>query len=104
MYMRPFSLEDHTRLAETLRYSPHAFALSHRHNTTIRELYAGWAEVHEIDAADMLITRPLAVTSQIPPSHLDRIPTLLKYGMTIAQVAEVYAVTVADLEGALKKS
>jgi hypothetical protein len=57
LYMRRFSLADHKRLAEALRGSPHAFALSHRYNTTIRDFYAGWAQVDEVDSADMLITR-----------------------------------------------
>lgn len=57
LYMRKFTLLDHERLAETLRRSPHAFAVSHRINTKIRDLYAGWAEIREVDSIDYLIMR-----------------------------------------------
>jgi site-specific DNA-adenine methylase len=53
---RKFALSDHQRLAETLRRSSHAIAVSHRINTQIRDLYAGWAEIIEVDEVDMLIT------------------------------------------------
>jgi site-specific DNA-adenine methylase len=56
LYPRPFSLADHERLAALLRQSRHAFALSHRHHDTIRELYS-WAKISQVDASDMLITR-----------------------------------------------
>jgi len=57
LYMRKFTLQDHEQLAETLRCSHHAFAVSHRINTKIRDLYAGWAEIREVDPIDYLITR-----------------------------------------------
>jgi ribosomal protein L18E len=41
---------------------------------------------------------------KIQPLHLARIRTWLKYGMTVVQVAEVYGVTVADIEGALQRA
>jgi len=56
-HMRKFTLQDHKRLAETLRRSPYPFAMSHRINAKIRDLYTGWAEISEIDAVDYLITR-----------------------------------------------
>ena len=34
----------------------------------------------------------------IPPSDLTQIKTWLKYGMTIAQVAQVYSIAIRDLE------
>jgi site-specific DNA-adenine methylase len=57
LYARTLTLADHKRLAELLRQSPHAFALSHRHHQTIRSLYSGWAEIIQVDATDMLIQR-----------------------------------------------
>ncbi len=40
----------------------------------------------------------------IPTAHLARIRTWLKYGMRIAEVAEVYGVDVGEIERALGKS
>jgi hypothetical protein len=39
----------------------------------------------------------------IPASHFARIRTWLRYGMTVCQVAELYEVTVADIESVLHK-
>jgi hypothetical protein len=41
---------------------------------------------------------------KIPASHLGRVRTWLKYGMTRAQVANVYGVTVDEIEASLKKA
>ena len=42
-------------------------------------------------------------SQRIPPSHLGRIRTWMKFGMTMAQVAEVYGVTVGDIEHMLNE-
>jgi hypothetical protein len=39
----------------------------------------------------------------IPPSHFSRIRTLVKYGMTITQVAEVYGADIGEIERILGK-
>ncbi len=41
---------------------------------------------------------PPKSTQRIPASHLGRIRACMKYGMTMAQVAEVYGVTIGDIE------
>ncbi len=41
---------------------------------------------------------------KIPGSHLGRIRTWLRYGMTMAQVAEVYRVMTQDIERVLQKT
>ena len=41
---------------------------------------------------------------QIPPAHVPRIRTWLRYGMRIAEVAEVYGVEVSEVERVLGKS
>jgi hypothetical protein len=40
---------------------------------------------------------------QIPASHVARIRAWLKYGMTFAQVADLYGVVVGDVERALEE-
>jgi hypothetical protein len=45
---------------------------------------------------------PSKLRERIPGSHLARIRTFLKYGMTIPQVAEVYGVTIGDVETILR--
>jgi hypothetical protein len=40
----------------------------------------------------------------IPASHLASIRTWLKYGMTVLQVAEIYGVTIGDIESILQKA
>jgi hypothetical protein len=42
--------------------------------------------------------------NEIPASQLARIRTWVKYGMTVAQVAEVYGVPVAEIERLLRKA
>jgi hypothetical protein len=42
-------------------------------------------------------------SNMIPAAHVPRIRAWLKYGMTIAQVAAVYGVAVAELEGLLRR-
>jgi hypothetical protein len=52
-------------------------------------------------------TKPVAPAKphqKIPASQFGRIRTWLKYGMTIAQVAELYGATVGDVESILKGS
>lgn len=41
---------------------------------------------------------------EIPPAHLTRIRTWLKYGMTIDEVANVYGVEVGEIERMLRKA
>ncbi len=41
---------------------------------------------------------PPKPTQKIPASHRGRIRACMKYGMTMAQVAEVYGVTIGDIE------
>ncbi len=40
----------------------------------------------------------------IPPSQFSRIRALVKYGMTVAQVADVYGVAVRDVERILRNA
>jgi len=47
---------------------------------------------------------PPKSSQKIPPSHFARIRTWLKYGMTMTQVAEVYRVTIGDIERILQKA
>jgi hypothetical protein len=47
---------------------------------------------------------PPKPVAKIPASHLGRIRTWLRYGMTKAQVAEVYRVTTGDIESMLQKA
>jgi len=41
---------------------------------------------------------------KIPAAHFARIRTLLKYGMTVPQVAEVYEATIDEIERMLQKT
>lgn len=41
---------------------------------------------------------------QIPPAHLTRIRTWLRYGMTISEVANVYGVEIGEIERILRKA
>ena len=47
---------------------------------------------------------PPKPVAKIPASHLGRIRAWLRYGMTKAQVAEVYRVTAGDIERMLQKA
>jgi hypothetical protein len=42
-------------------------------------------------------------TRQIPASQFGRVRTLTKYGMTQAQVAELYGVTVQEIDWILRR-
>ena len=46
---------------------------------------------------------PIIPRQQIPTSHLARIRTWLKYGMTVRQAADVYGVSVDDIESVRQK-
>jgi hypothetical protein len=46
----------------------------------------------------------LPATVAIPAAHFDRIRTWVKYGMSAAQVAEVYRVDVGEIERILRKT
>ena len=43
-------------------------------------------------------------SQRIPPSHLARIRTLLKYGITAHQAAEMYGISVSDLVHLLRQA
>ncbi len=43
-------------------------------------------------------------TREIAPSQFARIRTLVKYGMTVGQVAEVYGAAVGEIERILHKA
>jgi hypothetical protein len=45
---------------------------------------------------------PATPCHQLPASHLSRVRTWLKYGMTIRQAAEVYGVSVGEIERILR--
>jgi len=44
------------------------------------------------------LVAPAPPAREIPPSQFARIRTLAKYGMTVAQVAQVYGVAVGEIE------
>ena len=43
------------------------------------------------------------MTLEIPKSHIARVRTWMKYGMTVAQAAAVYGVSVDEIERALRR-
>ncbi|MBV8508391.1 MAG: hypothetical protein JOZ11_21630 [Alphaproteobacteria bacterium] len=45
---------------------------------------------------------PKLSTRTVPPSQIGRVRTLATYGMTPVQVAELYGVTVAEIDRILK--
>ncbi len=49
-------------------------------------------------------SREPAAAREAPPTHAARIRTWLKYGMTIAEVAEVYGVPVDEIERLLRQA
>ena len=57
----------------------------------------------QLTEAPVVSVRPKPVAN-IPASHLDRIRTWLRYGMTMAQVADVYRVTIGDIERMTQKA
>ena len=61
------------------------------------------ARVHHETVAPPAMPKP-ATGSEIPASQLARIRTWVKYGMTVAQVAEVCGVPVAEIERLLGKA
>ena len=60
------------------------------------------ASVRREDAETPVIPEPQA-TREIAQSEFARIRTLAKYGMTVAQVAEVYGAAVGEIERILHK-
>jgi hypothetical protein len=60
------------------------------------------ASVHREDTETPVIPEPQA-TRAIAQSDFARIRTLVKYGMTVAQIAEVYGATVGEIERILHK-
>ena len=60
------------------------------------------ASVRHEDAETPVIPEPQA-TRAIARSQFARIRTLVKYGMTVAQVAEVYGAAVGEIERILHK-
>ena len=61
------------------------------------------AGVHHKTVPPLAMPKP-ATGSEIPASQLARIRTWVKYGMTVAQVAEVCGVPVAEIERLLGKA
>jgi hypothetical protein len=61
------------------------------------------ASVRREDAETPVIAEPPA-THEIARPQFARIRTLVKYGMTVAQVAEVYAAAVSEIERILRKA
>jgi len=49
------------------------------------------------------IRRKAATKREIPASQFGRVRTLTKYGMTQAQVAELYGVTVQEIDWILRR-
>jgi hypothetical protein len=60
------------------------------------------ASVHHEDAETTVIPEPQAAR-EIPRSQFARIRTLVRYGMTVAQVANVYRVAIGEIERILHK-
>jgi hypothetical protein len=55
------------------------------------------------------VSTPLKIVSQnrskkIPAAHFARIRTWLKYGMNISQIAQLYGVSIGEIESILKKA
>ena len=61
------------------------------------------ASVRREDAETPVIPEPQA-TRAIVQSEFARIRTLVKYGMTVAQIAEVYGAAVSEIERILHKA
>ena len=61
------------------------------------------ASVRRDDAETPVIPEPQA-TREIARSQFARIRTLVKYGMTVAQVAEIYGAAVGEIERILRKA
>jgi len=57
-----------------------------------------------LEAAASPIGPKQRIMSEIPRSQFARIRTWVKYGMTLAQVAEVYGVPVGEIENILRKA
>jgi DNA adenine methylase len=49
-YMHSFQHEDHVKLSELLRRTPHRWLLSYDDNSTICDLYSGWTNIARIRA------------------------------------------------------
>jgi hypothetical protein len=56
-----------------------------------------------VEAAASPAPRAPAAPASIPPPHVARIRAWLKYGMTIAQVAEAYRVPITEIKRLLGK-
>jgi hypothetical protein len=61
------------------------------------------ASVRREEAETPVIPEPQA-TREIARPQFARIRTLVKYGMTVAQVAEVYGAAVSEIERILRKA
>jgi hypothetical protein len=61
------------------------------------------ASVHRDDVETPVIPEPQAMR-EIARSQFGRIRTLVKYGMTVAQVAEVYGAAVDEIERILRNA
>jgi hypothetical protein len=58
----------------------------------------------EVEEVGTPITPEEQVRPEIPASKFAHIRTLVKYGMTVSQIAEVYGVAVSAIERVLKRS
>jgi hypothetical protein len=52
----------------------------------------------------LLSAREPQTTRELPPSQFARIRILVKYGMTVAQVAAVYGAAVGEIERILRNA
>ena len=56
------------------------------------------------EAVEVPVATEPQTTREIPRSQFVRIRTLVKYGMTVSQVAEVYGVAVGEIERVLRQA
>jgi hypothetical protein len=66
-----------------------------------RVLPSSKAPVHQEEREAPISSKP-ATTAKIARSRFARIRTLVRYGMTARQVADLYGVTVGEIEGILR--
>jgi hypothetical protein len=91
------------RVAEPL--NPAAVASVDQTARKPRILSAVRVQPARVEAIEASINRtPPKPHEKIAASQLGRIRTWLKYGMTISQVANVYGVTISDIERILQKA
>jgi hypothetical protein len=93
-------IEDHT--------TPNTTGSSQQNARKPRILSAVRGQLPVIQAAHWEPTTPplqqKTQTQRVPVSHLTRLRTWLKYGMTIRQAADMYRVSVSEIERILQKA